>query len=96
MKNKPPNISRSKTHLSRLNMPEVRLEKLSKAAWKLCSQTFSDAAENSWMAAVEHFSEPLQLAELDNFHNEKKRLLFHWRFNFESFCLFVGFAVNVW
>ena len=36
----------------------------------------------------------LQLAELDNFHNEKS-LAFHWRFKFESFCLFVGFPVNL-
>ena len=43
-----------------------RGKKLSKAAWKLCCQKFSDAVENSWMAAVEQ----LQLAELDNFHNE--------------------------
>ena len=44
----------------------ICLEKLSKAAWKLCNRKFSDAEENSWMAAVEN----LQLAELDNFHNE--------------------------
>ena len=36
----------------------------------------------------------LQLAELDNFHNEIK-VSFYWRFNFESYSLFIGFAVNV-
>ena len=57
MKNKLPNILHSERHVTRQNMQEVCLEKTIESCLKDCViEKFAYAAENPWLAAVEHFA----------------------------------------
>ena len=70
MKNKLPNISHNERHLPWLNMPEVCLEKNYRKLLERCVvESFPTPQKiHECMATVE----PLQLADMDNVHNEIK------------------------